>query len=250
MKINDNIRALRIENNLTQKQFGQILGVSTVSVNNWESGAKTPSASTIASISSHFSVSADSILGLNEAIVTEKPMTKHEALLLNDYRLLDRYGKQAVRLICSVEKARCKNECLDTPTSEQAFGFSEKVIPLYDSPSAAGIAAPSDNDCYSLIPINKDYETADFAVKISGNSMYPVINDGDIVYVKRTDVIPSGKIGIFSVDGASFCKRYSMSEDGSIELLSENPDCSNSNIYIDKNSNISVKCYGLVLSHR
>lgn len=65
-KIAQRIRETRIENKLTQAQFGEKLSVSQDTVSLWEKGKSLPTAEYIFAICRAFSVSADYILGLCE----------------------------------------------------------------------------------------------------------------------------------------------------------------------------------------
>lgn len=78
-----------------------------------------------------------------------------------------------------------------------------KIIKLYDIPASAGF---EDN-----VPYTKLYTSnrnADFAIRISGDSMEPDIPDGSIVLVKKQQTINSGQIGIFIYDNEIRCKKY------------------------------------------
>ncbi len=60
------IRDIRIDNKLTQKQFGDMLSVSQDTVSLWENRKSLPTAEYIIAICKTFSVSADYLLGLSE----------------------------------------------------------------------------------------------------------------------------------------------------------------------------------------
>ncbi len=64
--ISKRIKEIRNENNLTQEEFGKILGVSQDNVSLWEKGKSAPGAFQIIAISKYFKVSADYILGLQD----------------------------------------------------------------------------------------------------------------------------------------------------------------------------------------
>ena len=49
---------------------------------------------------------------------------------------------------------------------------------------------------------------ADYALRVSGNSMSPRFEDGDIVLVKRQPTVEIGDLGIFVADGEGYFKRY------------------------------------------
>ena len=60
---------------------------------------------------------------------------------------------------------------------------------------------------------------ADYALRISGNSMEPKYHNGDVLLVQNADSIEIGEPGIFLLDGSGFFKIY----DGD-RLLSLHPD--------------------------
>lgn len=62
-----------------------------------------------------------------------------------------------------------------------------------------------------------------FALRIKGNSMEPIINDGDNVIVKKQPDVDTGDIAIVAVNGDdATCKRIRKHRDG-IELIPANP---------------------------
>ncbi len=65
-KISNRIKDLRIENNLTQAEFGEKLSVSQDTVSLWEKGKSLPTAEYIIAICKLFSISADYLLGLTD----------------------------------------------------------------------------------------------------------------------------------------------------------------------------------------
>ena len=60
----ERIKEIRIENKLSQTNFGDILYVSQDTVSLWENGKSLPNAEQIIEICKRFSVSADYLLGL------------------------------------------------------------------------------------------------------------------------------------------------------------------------------------------
>ena len=60
--IGDIIRALRKENNLTQKALAEQIGVSQKAIDSWERGVNEPKASYIIRLADYFHVSADYLL--------------------------------------------------------------------------------------------------------------------------------------------------------------------------------------------
>lgn len=252
MKLNERIYLLRTKCNLTQKELGKMINVSVVSIGGWENGTRKPSAEAIISLATAFGVTTDYLLGV--AIEPERDsllLNQREKALLYNYRDLDKFGKKAVDTLCAIEKSRMS---LDNTSHNNIANIaltktnSERYIPKYTTPSAAGISVPLDGDDFEMILVDNTVPVdADFAVCIQGNSMYPYIHDGDTVYVKKDTELSVGDVGIFSVDGAMYCKQYYLDSNNNLMLLSANPQFEHTNIYINAESSTNVKCYGRVL---
>lgn len=88
------------------------------------------------------------------------------------------------------------------------------------------------------LPDLPEYQNADYAIKVNGNSMEPDYNDGDIVLVSQKSELKHGDVGIFIVNNSAYLKEY-----GEHELISRNPDVSN--IRVHKYDNIV--CMGKVI---
>ncbi len=65
-KIAKNIKEIRQDARLTQKQFGEKLAVSQDTVSLWEKGKSVPTTDLVVMIAETFSVSTDYLLGLKE----------------------------------------------------------------------------------------------------------------------------------------------------------------------------------------
>lgn len=250
MEFNERLKSLRTQASLTQKQLSEILGVSVMTIRNWESGAKQPSMQAIISLSTTLHTSSDVLLGIKQdSFLSKSPTSRAEAMLLSNYRLLDKHGKKLVDTVCSLEKSRIETDALQSNIVEcNEASRSARYIPKYTTPSAAGYSVPLDGDEFEMILVNDDVPyAADFAVRIQGDSMAPYLNDGDTVYVRKTRDLNVGDVGIFSVDGAMYCKLYYVDENRNLSLVSANPALKRSNISVSAESGATVVCYGKVL---
>ncbi|NLO69346.1 MAG: helix-turn-helix transcriptional regulator, partial [Bacteroidales bacterium] len=63
MSIGENIKQIRERNGLTQKELGDILGVSDKAVSTWERGEKIPRMGTIQKIANYFNTAAGTLIG-------------------------------------------------------------------------------------------------------------------------------------------------------------------------------------------
>lgn len=162
------------------------------------------------------------------------------------YRGLDPHSKELLRMVAQKESERVEtgsSAVLSFPTSQrEAFaptasdlrgsaavarpkniGSSKyasytgqnsvplkRRILLYDLPVSAGCGVFLDDDAATeiTIPDTAKSSDADFALKISGDSMEPKYRNGDHLLVRATDSIEIGEIGVFVLDGEGFVKVY------------------------------------------
>ncbi|GAB0248753.1 S24 family peptidase [Staphylococcus pseudintermedius] len=61
----------------------------------------------------------------------------------------------------------------------------------------------------------------DFALQVNGDSMEPMFEDKEIIFIDKTKQINSGQIGIFVIDGEAYLKKVFINEEG-IRLVSLN----------------------------
>jgi len=103
--------------------------------------------------------------------------------------------------------------------ADDGLKLPRRVIKLFDIPAAAGTGSFLDSDSYEDFEADETVPPdADYAVKVSGDSMTPRFVDGQIVFVKEQQVLEVGDIGIFALDGDSFIKKL-----GRGKLVSLNP---------------------------
>ena len=250
MEFGNRLKTARLRKGMTQKELGARIGVTEVTVGNWERGVKLPGLQVLISLGRELDVSIDALAGFEPGrhggtgLLTDPS----EKSLLEKYRTLDRYGKQAVESVCDIEYARLRAYKNKKPYARRERGERARYIPLYASPSAAGFSVPLDGDEFEMILVDRAVpEEADFAVWIQGDSMAPYISDGEMVFIDRDAEIRNGDVGIFSVDGAMVCKQYYRDGDGNVHLLSANPARRDANIFLSADSGSTFAASGKVI---
>ncbi len=114
------------------------------------------------------------------------------------------------------------------PTNIQAVISSDNIynVPVFGSVSA-GFGAYAEDEIIDYIPtvINHPHDAAEtIAIKVTGDSMYPKIEDGDIIIVRKQDSVDSGSIAVLLLDGdEGLVKKVNYGPDW-IELVSINPE--------------------------
>lgn len=118
------------------------------------------------------------------------------------------------------------------PDMEKEDALSEKYsfIPLYDARVSAGCGAWNENSkvltniSFTRYSLRRQGLTPDAlsAIRITGDSMEPVLNDGDTVVVDHTRTSIEGEgIYVLLLDGHLYAKRLQRTWDG-IAIISEN----------------------------
>lgn len=92
------LKELRQQRNLSQKELAKILNVSTGTVGNWEAGSREPDFTMTLKIADYFDVSLDTLLGRErrERIVGNEPLTATEYKMLTAFRELGENGQLTV----------------------------------------------------------------------------------------------------------------------------------------------------------
>ncbi len=83
------------------------------------------------------------------------------------------------------------------------------IIPLYDMPVSAGSGNFLEESTYEEVALDAGIPAgASFGVRISGDSMLPHYQDGQVVWVKAQSSLENGEIGIFLLNGNAYCKKF------------------------------------------
>ena len=64
-------------------------------------------------------------------------------------------------------------------------------------------------DIYEPVP-----EKASFGVYLDGDSMEPEFQNGDLIWIEKTEYLNSGEIGLFYLDGNTYFKKFVQKETG------------------------------------
>ena len=155
--------------------------------------------------------------------------------IAKDYDRLTDHGKGAVRLIMEYEgKAEITAtpkqpvghpKVIPLPKVKRSHGFTE--VEVFDEPAAAGLGNPIETPPSHMEQYPSDYvpTKTNFGVLISGDSMEPTIPNGSTVFLQATPVLDNGEIGIFVLDGKSYCKQLKKDEESQeVKLHSLNPE--------------------------
>ena len=205
VKYGEVIRQYRESANLTQPKLGEILGVATNTVRNWELGKFEPNITQMRKLCTLFNLSIAEMLNLPG----NNDLSFDEQQLIDSYRRLSDVNQRiSQRLISTILDEQEKAVTVQDATP--------KIIPLmrkmkvFDLPASAGYGDWLEHGDYTMMsfPETEIPDGTDFGVRVDGDSMLPRYNDGQIAWVQETRTLYDGEIGIFIVDGDAFIKQF------------------------------------------
>ena len=202
--------------------------------------SESPKLCNIVAICEALNCSLDYIMYGLEENKNNYTLDEEEIDVIERFRALDERGKESVMALIEQESTYAPR-AVQRPTAQRAYvfkqeslgerlaaayttnnnGLARRTLPLFDLPVSAGVGVTLDVDSAEEITVRDNTRTreADYALRISGNSMEPRYRDGDILLVQETDTLEFGELGIFILDGSGFFKVF-----GGDRLYSLNPE--------------------------
>lgn len=133
-----------------------------------------------------------------------------------------------VDLICSFFGISRSDLLEDNPPTlydqyDNILPITTKKIPLLGE-IACGEPIYAEQDLESYVEVGTDIH-ADFALRAKGDSMTGArINDGDLVFIRKQDIVNDGEIAAVIIDDEATLKRVYFHKDiNAVELRAENP---------------------------
>lgn len=248
------INQLKKKKGFTTDDLSRISGVPLGTLNKILSGITTdPKLETVKAIAKALNCTLDDFD--DEAPSESKKddiFTPTEKDHIKKYCKLDAHGKKIVDLVTAEELKNLEEskEILDLPNNIKDINAhkeakerekqKKKRFKLYDLPVSAGTGVYLDSSDYDMItvPLDDISDHADFAVRVSGDSMEDQYYDDDVLLVRIQPEVEYGELGIFIIDGEGYFKQF-----GKDRLISLNKDYKD----IVFNPGMEVSCKGRVL---
>lgn len=236
MTLGDYIKSYREKHDkMSYRAFAALVGLSPQYVINLEKGLNNDGNPLSATMETYSKIAkgtgiseTELMLMLDDTVTINPDLSNREIILVQKFRKADEKRKQAVESVLDGVKLR-----------------ETKIIPLFGSSFAAGSFEPGTQDepfeDYEVDADNK----AEFAIRVSGDSMEPELHDGEIVLcTKRRPQI--GEIVVCLVNGSFYVKQF-ITDGTNIFLRSINRARSDADIDIWHYNNDTVRCFGTVI---
>jgi len=190
-KFKDVLTQLRQERNISQRYLSEQLGLSHGTIGMYENGKREPNYEILESIADYFNVDMNYLLG--------------KTLVRNSYR----------------ELGTTDND--DYLSFDNIFRIEKKKLPFLGY-IACGEPIFADEDRESYMMVGMDIK-ADFCLKCKGDSMINArIHDGDIVFIRKQDIVANGEIAAIIIEEEATLKRFYYYKDQNMVILKpENP---------------------------
>ena len=217
MSFSERVKLIKKEKGITNDVLSAKSGIPLGTLGKLLSGfTEEPKLSTAIALAEALDCSLEYLaLGVEQVV----KLSELEQTRLEKYRALDNHGARVCDFILDEEYLRCasvsRNIHADSadvishakPTEKKARLIK---IPFFsDRVSAGGGVHLESNDSVEIsVALNEKTKHADFALRVSGDSMEPKYHDGDILLIKNTPAIDIGELGIFICDGEGYFKKF------------------------------------------
>ena len=113
---------------------------------------------------------------------------------------------------------------MKTPTVLEKYRTDDYIIDYVEGLVAAGHGTFQEDNLHMEVRLRAEDvpENYDTIAKVAGDSMEPLIEDNDLLFIKVTSQVDINSIGIFQINGKNFVKKLKRDYDGSWYLQSLN----------------------------
>lgn len=235
MRFSERVKQVKKEKGITNEALSEASGIPLGTLGKLLSGfTEEPKLSTAVAIAEALGCSLEY---LATGKVAAPVLSAGEAAMLERYRALDAHGTRVCDYILNEEYMRATEQARNVVADVPAAFFREGIrraaadksanpaartrrIPFFADRVSAGLGVHLETNDASAISIVDSPKTrgADFALRVSGDSMEPRYRDGDILLVSSHAEVAPGELGIFICDGEGYFKKF-----GGDSLISLNP---------------------------
>ena len=189
-ELNDRIKEMRLKCDLTLLEVAERIGVKEATVQRYESGAiKNIKYETVCKLAEVFGCDPGRLMGWSPAAAETDPPE---------------------------ERSNISDVITD----------GIHMIPVFESVSA-GLGVYADSKVMDYVPVfvrNPAEAPSLIGIRVRGDSMYPKIEDGDVIIVRKQTSVDSGSIAVMLLDGEEgLVKKVEYGPDW-IDLISINPE--------------------------
>jgi repressor (phage associated) len=218
--IGKKIKELRKSHNLTLEELADILNKEypdTINFNKgkiskWENDREEPRLSSVKILADYFDVPLDYFNGIDI----------DQAEILTIFNQLDE-DRQA-NVVDYATALLNEQVSMKTSTVLEKYRTDDYIIDYVEGLVAAGHGTFQEDNLHMEVRLRAEDvpENYDTIAKVAGDSMEPLIEDNDLLFIKVTSQVDINSIGIFQINGKNFVKKLKRDYDGTWYLQSLN----------------------------
>ncbi|WP_212573778.1 XRE family transcriptional regulator [Streptococcus sp. 11-4097] len=216
--IGNKIRELRKKHNLTldelannlNNRYPDTMNFNKGKISKWENDKEEPRLSSVRVLADYFDVPLDYFNG-------------NEAKILPIYNKLEEPRQEKVLNYAKEQLEEQENSNIismfDKPQEDEDY-----ITDYVEGLVAAGHGTFQEDNLHMEVRLRAEDvpEEYDTIAKVAGDSMEPLIEDNDLLFIRVASQIDVNSIGIFQVNGKNFVKKLKRDYDGSWYLQSLN----------------------------
>ena len=218
--IGNRIKELRKSHNLTleeladtlNKKYPDTINFNKGRISKWENNREEPRLSSVKILADFFDVTLDYFNGIDLEQVEILPV----------YSKLSRDRQEKVLYYAQTQLE--EQESTTTPSIFEKSQDDNYITDYVEGLVAAGHGTFQEDNLHMEVRLRADDvpDNYDTIAKVAGDSMEPLIDDNDLLFIKVTSQVEVNSIGIFQVNGKNFVKKLKRDYDGSWYLQSLN----------------------------
>ncbi|HEM2987981.1 TPA: helix-turn-helix domain-containing protein [Streptococcus suis] len=236
--LGDRVRELRESKNMTQTELAEMLDMKTyTTVSKWEKNENFPKGRDLKRLAQIFSVTSDYLLGLSDNRhdkFSKQPSDLAE--ITSIYRQLDDDRKGNVVVYANKQLAEQENKVVSI--FSKRHDEDDYINDYVQGIVAAGHGTFQEDNLNMEVKLlaEKVPDKYDTIAQVVGDSMQPMIENNDLLFIEVTSSADMNSIGIFQINGKNFVKKLKRDYGGSWYLQSLND--SYEEIYLTEDDDI------------
>lgn len=218
--IGNRIKELRKSHNLTleeladtlNKEYPDTINFNKGRISKWENNREEPRLSSVKILADFFDVPLDYFNGIDI----------DQAEILTIFNQLDEERQANVVDYATVLLNEQVN--MKATTVLEKYRTDDYIIDYVEGLVAAGHGTFQEDNLHMEVKLRTEDvpESYDTIAKVAGDSMEPLIEDNDLLFIKVASQVDINSIGIFQINGKNFVKKLKRDYDGSWYLQSLN----------------------------
>lgn len=225
---NSRLKIAMEHKNIKPADLSKMTGIGKSSISQWLAGKYSAKQDNIFVIAKTLNINPSWLIG------ADVPMSD-ESILEKIYNVANKISKERQEKVYNFTERQYneQNKIVQMPTKQEV---------VISGAVSAGTGEYLGDGYEETVTYDGEIPLHDFAVAVNGDSMLPLFDNGQIIFVKKTTEVRSGQIVIADYDQQAFVKKYVSDENGSrfVSLNKKYDD-----MVIDENHESSI--FGVVV---